>query len=394
MEDRRARIVAHSLRTQGLSAHAATLLQPRSDPPPSCRRWRPSSPSRIFVVDTVTPLDIAIAVLYVAVVLLAMDFAGRSGILIVAAGCAALTVLSYVITHGQDPASGPFLRCLISLVAIAHHRRSCRAPPGHDRSAARAREPARPHARHDLRAQPRRRHHLLEPRGDRALRLAAASRRSGARPPSCCRRSSPCRSRRIMAELDAHRTLGGRAGAHHARRPARDGGQPLGPAARRPRPCRRRSWRPTTTSPSAAHGRGRPASRPQRACPRRARRHPGRAHRLDRPRGQPAAGRRRHQWRGLPALAGREVPDLGQARSSVEHMIRNGQRASEVVRRLRALSRKADPVLRAALAGRRRQRRGAAGRPRAARPSRDAWRERDRRSAAGAAATACSCSRS
>ena len=42
----------------------------------------------------------------------------------------------------------------------------------------------------------------------------------------------------------------------------------------------------------------------------------------------------------------RDVPDLGQARSSVEHMIKNGQRASEVVRRLRALSRKADPQLR------------------------------------------------
>ena len=73
----------------------------------------------IFVVDTVTPLDIAVAVLYVAVVLLAMDFAGRNGILIVAGGCAALTVLSYAITHGHDPSSGPFLRCLISLVAIA-----------------------------------------------------------------------------------------------------------------------------------------------------------------------------------------------------------------------------------------------------------------------------------
>ena len=72
----------------------------------------------IFVVDTATPLDIAIAVLYVAVVLLAMDFAGQRGILIVAAGCAALTVLSYVITHNHDPASGPFLRGLISLVAI------------------------------------------------------------------------------------------------------------------------------------------------------------------------------------------------------------------------------------------------------------------------------------
>src|SRR5688572_30557619 len=72
----------------------------------------------IFVVDTVTPLDIAIAVLYVAVVLLAMDFAGQRGILIVAAGCAALTMLSYIITHNHDPESGPFLRGLISLVAI------------------------------------------------------------------------------------------------------------------------------------------------------------------------------------------------------------------------------------------------------------------------------------
>src|SRR5262249_20077385 len=41
---------------------------------------------------------------------------------------------------------------------------------------------------------------------------------------------------------------------------------------------------------------------------------------------------------------GRAVPDIAQARMSVEHMIRNGQRASEVVRRLRALSRKADPT--------------------------------------------------
>jgi two-component system, LuxR family, sensor kinase FixL len=41
---------------------------------------------------------------------------------------------------------------------------------------------------------------------------------------------------------------------------------------------------------------------------------------------------------------GREVPDLAEARSSIEQMIRDGQRAGEVVGRLRALSRKADPV--------------------------------------------------
>src|SRR4029450_2128673 len=40
----------------------------------------------IFVVDTVTPLDIAIAVLYVAVVLLAMDVGGQGGVVLVGAG--------------------------------------------------------------------------------------------------------------------------------------------------------------------------------------------------------------------------------------------------------------------------------------------------------------------
>ena len=39
-----------------------------------------------------------------------------------------------------------------------------------------------------------------------------------------------------------------------------------------------------------------------------------------------------------------KVCDIAQARASVEQMIRNGQRASEVVRRLRALSRKDDPA--------------------------------------------------
>ena len=41
---------------------------------------------------------------------------------------------------------------------------------------------------------------------------------------------------------------------------------------------------------------------------------------------------------------GREVPDLTEARSSIEQMIHDGQRASEIVERLRALSRKAIPL--------------------------------------------------
>ncbi|MDB5487205.1 MAG: multi-sensor signal transduction histidine kinase [Reyranella sp.] len=73
----------------------------------------------IFVVDTLTSLDIAVAVLYVAVVLLAVDFTGFRGIMAVAAGCALLTILSFILTHGLEAGTGPALRCLISLSAIA-----------------------------------------------------------------------------------------------------------------------------------------------------------------------------------------------------------------------------------------------------------------------------------
>lgn len=73
----------------------------------------------IFVVDTLTPLDIAVAVLYVAVVLLAVDFAGYTGILAIAGGCAVLTIVSFVTTHDLTPGTGPMLRCFVSLAAIA-----------------------------------------------------------------------------------------------------------------------------------------------------------------------------------------------------------------------------------------------------------------------------------
>lgn len=72
----------------------------------------------IFVVDTLTPLDIAVAVLYVAVVLLAVDFAGYTGILVIAAGCATLTIASFVLTHDLTPGTGAMLRCFVSLAAI------------------------------------------------------------------------------------------------------------------------------------------------------------------------------------------------------------------------------------------------------------------------------------
>ena len=71
----------------------------------------------IFVIDTITTLDIAVAVLYVAVVLMAANFLQRRGLIMVAAGCLGLTVISYVISHGFT-ADDSLLRCAVSLSAI------------------------------------------------------------------------------------------------------------------------------------------------------------------------------------------------------------------------------------------------------------------------------------
>ena len=83
-----------------------------------------------------------------------------------------------------------------------------------------------------------------------------------------------------------------------------------------------------------------------RARPCHARDHARRADGLDRARGQPAARRHRHQWRGQPALARRTPPDLAEARERHRAAsIRDGNRASEVIRRLRALRRKTEPQM-------------------------------------------------
>jgi PAS domain S-box-containing protein len=71
----------------------------------------------IFIIDTFTPLGIAVAVLYAVVVLMAGSFLQRRGVLIVASSCLAVTGLSYLLQHGET--YGPALgRCLVSLAAI------------------------------------------------------------------------------------------------------------------------------------------------------------------------------------------------------------------------------------------------------------------------------------
>jgi two-component system sensor kinase FixL len=64
----------------------------------------------IFVVDTLTHFEIAVSALYGAVVLLAVRFLDARGVLVVATGCIALAVLSHLLTpHGG-----------LSLIALAN----------------------------------------------------------------------------------------------------------------------------------------------------------------------------------------------------------------------------------------------------------------------------------
>jgi PAS domain S-box-containing protein len=72
----------------------------------------------IFLVDTFTTLDIAIAVLYVVVILAVANFLRRRGVIKVAGLCAALTVFGYLVSHGLSFDTA-LLRCLVSLLAIA-----------------------------------------------------------------------------------------------------------------------------------------------------------------------------------------------------------------------------------------------------------------------------------
>jgi len=73
----------------------------------------------IFLVDTYIMFDIAIAVLYVAVVLVSIGFHGRRGVLAACAACMFLTVFSLIIQHYPVFSAEAIGRCIVSLVAIA-----------------------------------------------------------------------------------------------------------------------------------------------------------------------------------------------------------------------------------------------------------------------------------
>lgn len=72
----------------------------------------------IFVVDAFTALDIAIAVLYVVVVLCATSVWSRRGVLLTGVACVVLTVGAFTLTH-HAVFSSPMARCLVSVAAIS-----------------------------------------------------------------------------------------------------------------------------------------------------------------------------------------------------------------------------------------------------------------------------------
>ncbi len=73
----------------------------------------------VFLVDVLTPLEGAVAVLYVVAILLAARTTRRNDIVAAAAGCIALTIAAYLLSHNLTSVSSPALRAVVSLAAIA-----------------------------------------------------------------------------------------------------------------------------------------------------------------------------------------------------------------------------------------------------------------------------------
>jgi PAS domain S-box-containing protein len=72
----------------------------------------------IFIVDTIAPLDIAIAVLYVAVVLVSARFLRRRGVLLVAIGCLVLAVVSHFLSRQGPFSTIALVNLLLGIAAI------------------------------------------------------------------------------------------------------------------------------------------------------------------------------------------------------------------------------------------------------------------------------------
>ena len=72
----------------------------------------------IFVIDTFAPLHIAVAVMYVVVVLMSANFCGPKGILLWGVACVGLTASSFLFTHVSDASQDIAGRTIMSILAI------------------------------------------------------------------------------------------------------------------------------------------------------------------------------------------------------------------------------------------------------------------------------------
>ena len=74
--------------------------------------------SAIFVVDTLTDLEIAVPVFYTAVILIAVRFCSRREVIFVGIGCIALTLLSDIFTPQTSTSAAGVINTAISIIAI------------------------------------------------------------------------------------------------------------------------------------------------------------------------------------------------------------------------------------------------------------------------------------
>lgn len=72
----------------------------------------------IFAVDTLDPFAGSVSVLYVVVVLLASTAFRRRGIVLCSLACVGLTVLSFWLVHGHEASGGALSRCVMSIATI------------------------------------------------------------------------------------------------------------------------------------------------------------------------------------------------------------------------------------------------------------------------------------
>ena len=73
----------------------------------------------IFIADTLTELEIAFPAFYTAVVLMAVRFCEKRGVILVGVGCIGLTLLSDFLTRDATPTGAGVINTTISLFAIA-----------------------------------------------------------------------------------------------------------------------------------------------------------------------------------------------------------------------------------------------------------------------------------